>query len=217
MVEVGGEVTARGKSSSGERWRIGIEQPVSSVRKIGAVVDLNNNSLATSGDYRNFRVIGGKKFSHAIDPVTCKPVQGNVASATVLAEDCMTADALATAIMVMGDKKGMDLCSQLGVECSISTRNASDSAKFSTASTKSFPLDSNQVVADEKRSIWPAFVGALVIFGLAIAGMAVGSILNNRPISGSCGGIAATTNEDGSSSCSMCEKPVAECPENQSV
>ena len=217
MVEVGGEVKVRGRGVNDRFWRIGIEQPVQSSRQIGSVVRLNDNSLATSGDYRNFYIVDGQKYSHAIDPVTCRPVRGEVASATVLADDCMTADALATAVMVMGSDKGIEICQQLGVECSITGLISGGPEPFATVSTSGFPSESEQTASNQTASIWPAFIGALVIFGLAIAGMAVGSIFNNRPITGSCGGIAATANEDGSESCSLCQKPVAECPEKQTV
>ena len=217
MVEVGGEVFARGRPDTDREWRLGIELPVATKRSVSKVVLLNDKALATSGDYRNFRIVAGKKYSHTIDPVTCEPVQNDIASASVVADDCLTADALATAVMVSGREKGMQFCKILNTQCSVQER-ADEDVAFAVNSSDSFPFapDTSKkaaTAAAETASIWPAFIGALVVFALAITGMAVGAMFNNRPIAGSCGGIAAATNEDGSSSCSLCEKPVADCPE----
>ena len=212
MVEVGGEVYVHGRSKNG-KWRIGIEQPTGTERRVSAVARISDSALATSGDYRNFKVIDGKRISHTIDPTTCRPVENMTASCSVVASDCMTADALATALMVMGSEAGLEFCRQQGISASIIKRDVN--AQLTTVSTDHFPVERlTQQKTDEPTSIVPAFVGALVVFGLAIAGMAIGAIFNNKPITGSCGGIAATPNEDGASSCSMCQKPVNECPEN---
>ena len=215
MVEVGGEVFARGKAAADRQWRLGIELPVASKRSVSKVVLLKDRALATSGDYRNFRVVAGKKYSHTIDPVTCEPIQNDIASASVVADDCLTADALATAVMVAGSEKGMLICESLNTYCSIQQRTGEDDESFIVNSTNNFPFapDAEIVAEAESDSIWPAFIGAIVIFALAITGMAVGAIFNNRPISGSCGGIAAEAGEDGSS-CALCQKPVADCPDS---
>ena len=217
MVEVGGEVVAMGKTKRG-KWRIGIERPSQSSRQVASVAVLSDAAMATSGDYRNFRIENGKRVTHTIDPVTCRPVENNTASCSIVAKDCLTADAIATAVMVMGPEKGMSLCQNQNWQASIITR-VTGSDTFHFTATENFPLDESTSEIPESNkneaSIFPAFVGAMIIFGLAIAGMAVGAIFNNRPITGSCGGIAATQNADGSSSCSMCQKPVSECPENQ--
>lgn len=106
MVDIGGEIVAKGKNSRDGLWRIGINKPVddslSVNQEIQTVLELTNVGLATSGNYRNFYYKDGKKYAHTIDPRTGYPVQHNILSATVIAEDCMTADALATAFMVMG-------------------------------------------------------------------------------------------------------------------
>jgi len=121
MVEIGGEVVAKGINAHGSPWSIGISKPdetsLFGSADLQAVVLLTEKALATSGNYRNFYEEGGKRYAHTIDPATGYPVQHSLLSATVLAGDCMTADALATAFMVMGLEKGVELARQLsGVE-----------------------------------------------------------------------------------------------------
>ncbi len=106
MVDIGGEIVARGNNPKGEHWRIGINRPVddslSVNQELQLILQLTDVGLATSGNYRNFYYKEGKKYAHTIDPRTGYPVQHTLLSSTVIAEDCMTADALATAFMVMG-------------------------------------------------------------------------------------------------------------------
>jgi thiamine biosynthesis lipoprotein len=105
LIELGGEVKAKGKKMNNEYWEIGIDVPseiLGKERKLHAIVKLNNRSLATSGNYRRFYVENGKKYAHIIDPRTGYPANSNLLSASVIARDCMTADAYATAFMVMG-------------------------------------------------------------------------------------------------------------------
>ncbi len=109
MVEIGGEVRVKGKNSRGNLWRVGIEKPLEGEREIDKVLEITNIAVATSGNYRNFYYKNGKRYAHTIDPSTGYPVQHSVLSATVLALDCMTADALATAIMVLGKNNAMYL------------------------------------------------------------------------------------------------------------
>jgi thiamine biosynthesis lipoprotein len=111
MVEIGGEVTCKGKNEKGKLWLIGINNPDPDTDNEGvaATVGLENRAMATSGNYRNFYVLDGKKYAHTIDPASGRPVQHSLLSATVFASDCMTADALATACMVMGVEKSVAL------------------------------------------------------------------------------------------------------------
>lgn len=106
MVEIGGEVRARGKNERNQVWRIGIDKPLEGNMIPGAdlqaILRLNNRSLATSGNYRKYYEKNGIKFVHTIDPKTGYPVVSNLLSATVVASDCTTADAYATALMVFG-------------------------------------------------------------------------------------------------------------------
>ncbi|MBA2561387.1 MAG: FAD:protein FMN transferase [Chitinophagaceae bacterium] len=115
LVELGGEVKAKGEKSKNEDWKIGIDQPneiATDGRPLKAIIRLKNRALATSGNYRKFYVVDGKKFSHIIDPHTGYPAKHNLLSATVLANDCMTADAYATAFMVMGLEKSKQFLSE---------------------------------------------------------------------------------------------------------
>jgi len=111
MVEIGGEVVAKGKNAKGNYWSIGISKPDDNdfftEQKLKAIVELKERALATSGNYRNFYVEDGVKYAHTIDPKTGYPVQHSLLSTTVLADDCMTADAFATAFMVSGLEKSI--------------------------------------------------------------------------------------------------------------
>jgi FAD:protein FMN transferase len=113
MVEVGGEVRCSGLNGAGVPWNIAIEKPISEGRVLQEVVGLSDISLATSGNYRNFYEIDGKRISHTIDPATGRPVDHALASASVLHERCALADAYATAMMVLGPEKGMAVAQRL--------------------------------------------------------------------------------------------------------
>lgn len=113
MVEIGGEVVAKGKNEKGNIWTIGISKPDENAffasNDFQAKIHLPDRALATSGNYRNFYVENGKKYAHTIDPKTGYPVQHSVLSSTVLADNCMTADAFATAFMVLGMENGIQI------------------------------------------------------------------------------------------------------------
>lgn len=106
MVEIGGEIVVNGNSEKLQPWRIGINKPTDDSLNINQaiqdVVSVSNIAMATSGNYRNFYYKNGKKYAHTIDPKTGYPVQHNILSATVFADDCATADAYATSFMVLG-------------------------------------------------------------------------------------------------------------------
>ena len=113
MVDIGGEVVVCGKNPHAKKWRIGINKPVddslATNQELQTVVEITDAAMATSGNYRNFYYNNGKKYAHTIDPHTGYPVQHSLLSATVVANDCMTADAYATAFMVMGVEKAMEM------------------------------------------------------------------------------------------------------------
>jgi thiamine biosynthesis lipoprotein len=114
IVEIGGEVRAYGTKSPGKPWTVGIEKPQSGAgRLVQRALPLGNRSMATSGNYRNFKEIDGRKIVHTLNPRTGYPVENDLLSASVLANDCMTADAWATAFMVMGYEKARQKSSEL--------------------------------------------------------------------------------------------------------
>ncbi|HJM38639.1 MAG TPA: FAD:protein FMN transferase [Planctomycetota bacterium] len=122
MLEVGGELVVQGQKPNRTPWKIEIEQPnddASFGSSSQIRVELaSGQAMATSGDYRNYRVVDGKRISHTIDPRSGRPIEHNLASVSILAQDCTTADALATAVMVLGPEKGMELIESLsGVAC----------------------------------------------------------------------------------------------------
>ena len=108
-VEVGGEVRAAGRNAEGVSWRLGIERPDSEPGVLQRIVPLADAAVATSGDYRNYRERDGERYSHIIDPRSGRPIRHRLASVTVVAPRCMTADALSTALMVLGLDGGWEL------------------------------------------------------------------------------------------------------------
>ena len=106
MVEIGGEVVTHGNSEKRVPWRIGVNKPtddsLNTSTELQTVLNVTDKAMATSGNYRNFYYKNGKKYAHTIDPKTGYPVQHNILSATVIADNCATADAYATSFMVLG-------------------------------------------------------------------------------------------------------------------
>lgn len=117
MVEIGGEIVVKGLNSKGSDWRIGISKPtddsLATETELQTVLELSDRAMATSGNYRNFYYKDGKKYAHTINPATCRPVNHNLLSVTVLAENCAVADAYATAMMVLGLERSLELCKKL--------------------------------------------------------------------------------------------------------
>ena len=112
LVEVGGEVRAGGNSPSGKPWRLGVERPDASGRLVQRILHLSETGVATSGDYRNFRQVGGERFGHILDPRTGRPATSKVASATVLDPSAARADAFATAMLVLGEADGIAMAEE---------------------------------------------------------------------------------------------------------
>ncbi|MBV1879437.1 MAG: FAD:protein FMN transferase [Pseudomonadales bacterium] len=112
LVEIGGELRARGENHHQRPWRIAIEKPDAGQRAIYRAIELGDMGMATSGDYRNFFEIDGERFSHTIDPTTGNPVNHNLVSVTVIATTAALADGFATAINVMGADAGLALADQ---------------------------------------------------------------------------------------------------------
>lgn len=113
IVEIGGELRAAGQKAKGFDWIAGIEKPLDDPsgthRALQLSLPLKDRSMATSGNYRNFYELDGKKYAHTIHPKTGYPALSNLLSASVIASDCMSADAFATACMVMGFEAAKEL------------------------------------------------------------------------------------------------------------
>ena len=130
MVEIGGEVRTKGENRKNEPWMIAVETPdleSAGSKTISWALPLESKAMATSGDYRNYYEIDGIRYSHEIDPRTGYPAQTGVASATVVATNCMDADALATALIIMGPESGLQFIEKLdGVEAFLILREGND-------------------------------------------------------------------------------------------
>ena len=222
LVMVGGEVRASGHRKDRSAWRVGVKRPDRLQAAPEAVALIGDGAMATSGDYENYRRVGKKRYSHTINPVTARPVEHTMASACILAGNCMTADAMATASMVMGRKNAIKLLKQEGNEYFLIDRTGDFSGQYKRYASESFPfadeanresLENAPNQQNDQSSIWPVFLASLCMFAFVILAMAVGAIFNNKPVTGSCGGLANVTNEDGETSCGICSKPVTDCVE----
>lgn len=124
MIEVGGEVRTKGVNGTGQPWQIGIEEPDAVPQRARHVVALSGRAMATSGDYRIYFEEGGLRYSHEIDPTTAAPIAHRLCSVTVVADDCMQADGLATALIVLGPDRGFELAERSGVAAQFIERAA---------------------------------------------------------------------------------------------
>jgi len=141
QVEIGGEVLASGEKMPGKPWMVGISKPDKWDNPDGIYrsFQLRDKALATSGDYRAFSIIEGKTFSHIINPVTGYPVDNGVVSTSVISDNCTFADGLATALMIMGQERGIKLVNSLeNTECLIVVRDREGILK--DYMSKNFPL-----------------------------------------------------------------------------
>jgi FAD:protein FMN transferase len=116
LVEIGGEVRVRGRKADGRKFRVGIEEPDPGQQAVRLVIELDEGALATSGNYRNFYELDGRRYVHTIDPPTGRPVSSALLSASVLHDRCAMADAWATALMVAGPDRAWQLAQAAGLE-----------------------------------------------------------------------------------------------------
>ncbi len=115
MVEIGGEIRMKGKNRENIGWRIAIEKPDVNERAIQEIIEPGDMAIATSGDYRNYFERDGIRYSHIINPETGKPINHKVVSVTALHPSCMTADGLATGLMVLGEETGIKIANEQGL------------------------------------------------------------------------------------------------------
>ena len=112
LVDVGGEILARGRKPNGDLWKVGIEKPAESKdaeRIVQEIVDLDNRSIVTSGNYRKYVERGGKRYSHSLNPMTGYPSENSLLSATIIVENTAWADCLASICMVVGFEKAIEI------------------------------------------------------------------------------------------------------------
>jgi thiamine biosynthesis lipoprotein len=133
---VGGEIRTRGVRLDGSPWQVGIERPIENVREIQQVIGLSNQSLATSGNYRNVYELDGQRFSHTINPTTGRPVEDAIASASAIADNCALADAIATCMMSSGFTRGLEIAEQNHWAVLLVRKTAEDG--FETAASGAF-------------------------------------------------------------------------------
>jgi len=129
LVEIGGEVFAKGKKIDGSFWRVGINRPQidANINDVYFAISLQDQAIATSGDYRNYFIDGKTRYSHVIDPKTGRPVTNGVVSVSVISDKCTFADGLATALMVMGPESGIALVNGIAdTECLMIQENGND-------------------------------------------------------------------------------------------
>ena len=213
LVEIGGEMRASGRKRDGSVWAIGIEKPTELRRDVYSAVPLRDIAIATSGDYRNYYEVDGQRYSHTIDPSTCKPITHKLASVSIFTESCMTADAWATAINVLGPEKGLQVASTKGLAAMLLVREGQSFVETSTPQFRRMLAGTqSDVEPAEGLSVFGTIFAALIVFVIAITGMAVGVIFSNRRIQGSCGGLANMPGHEGSA-CELCTNPTTDCQE----
>ena len=139
LIELGGELRGRGLSPDRRPWRVAIEAPLGGERRPYALVALDGQGLSTSGDYRDARIVDGRRVSHTIDPRTGAPVGHRLASVTVVQGTAALADAYATALMVLGPQEGFELATRMGIPALFIVRSE-DGREFTERATASFEL-----------------------------------------------------------------------------
>lgn len=133
MVAVAGAIRAQGHNAKGTPWAIAIEEPTPGKRAVHRIIQITDEGLSTSGDYRNYFERDGRRYSHEIDPRTGRPIEHRLASVTVIGENARRADALATALMVLGDEEGPAVAEAHGIAALFIVRNAEGFREEATA------------------------------------------------------------------------------------
>lgn len=212
FVEIGGEIRTTGQKGA-DPWMVGIQKPDAATNEIQVAHPLSGGSIATSGDYRNYFSEDGKRYSHTIDASTGRPVDHQTASVTVIADDCMQADAWATAINVLGADKGLDAARENDLSVLVISRDDAGYAVTGTGVLAPYADIATAGQVAESSTAFPVMLLTMLIFGCIVVAMAVGVIFGRKAISGSCGGLNAQTHDDGSTSCTMCGTPSDACKE----
>jgi thiamine biosynthesis lipoprotein len=140
LVDVGGELQARGRNGQGLAWQVGIDDPSNDGAAPQRVVELSDRALATSGDYRSFFERDGVRYSHLIDPRSARPISGRLAAVTVVARSAMLADAWATALLILGPEAGYETASRQGLAARFLIR---DENSYRERLTPAFPVEAS--------------------------------------------------------------------------
>jgi thiamine biosynthesis lipoprotein len=144
LFEIGGEVRVAGHSPRGDPWRIAVERPDAGPRGVQAALSVSDVGVATSGDYRNFFMLGGQRYSHLIDPRTGWPIRHDVVSVTVVHPSTMLADAWATALIILGSDAGMALAEARQLAVYMISRDGDELTGQATDAFSDYLLPGNQ-------------------------------------------------------------------------
>lgn len=131
LVGIDGEMRAKGCKPDGQAWAVAIEKPVPGVREVMGVMELTDAAIATSGNYRHWVDVGGKRHGHSMSPVTRQPACNRLAAVTVVMSTCMLADAWATALLVLGESAGVELAQARGMDALFVLRDGDDFRQIS--------------------------------------------------------------------------------------
>ncbi len=223
FVDIGGEVSVSG-DKAGQWWKVGIQMPDAATDSVLIAHSLNvgggnDRSMATSGDYRNFFEIDGTRYSHTIDPRTGTPIEHSLASVTVVSESCMAADAWATALNVLGPEEALRTAKMEGLDVLLVARDPTEASGYQLTANGALAQyiaagnGPEDALGPEQggNGRFTMFLVTAVAFAVLLFAMSVGVLFGQRSISGSCGGVNGTNNEDGSQSCSLCSSPSDAC------
>lgn len=141
LVSVGGALASRGMGKEGRPWRVAIQKPTDQQNAVQAVVDINGHGISTSGSYRNYYELNGKRFSHIIDPATGHPVAHRLVSATVIAPTAMEADAWDTGLMVLGPQKARAVAEQHNLAVYLISKEKEGFSTWMSPQFKTFLMD----------------------------------------------------------------------------
>lgn len=133
LVEIGGEMRLSGTKPQNQDWLVAIEKPMSGERSVQSIINIGNNAIASSGDYRNYFEENGRRYSHLIDPTTGYPIQHNLVSVSVITSSSMTADGLATALIVLGKDRGFEIAESNNIAALFITKEGEDFVEYATS------------------------------------------------------------------------------------
>lgn len=235
FVEIGGEVRVRGMKQTPRGpvpWKVGVQKPDADANELALAHPMQDNAMATSGDYRNYFEVDGKRYSHTIDPTTGRPIDHSLASVTVIAPTCAQADGWATALNVAGPQAALQIANKNQLDSLLIERI--ENSNEGKTKMISFQVTGTGALADVAQRMnhaglfaqttanaeagfgermMPILILTAVGFGAVLIAMAIGVMFGRKSISGSCGGLNARTDPDGVSRCSMCSNPSEGCQE----